>query len=172
MKNTLKILLALAVVIGLYALAAGIGGVLSPKRWHRMIGEWLSSRMLQYLSGLIALLLGAAIILLVPVGRSMLPILVVVIGWTALIEGVLMLAAPDLLLRMVRGVGASGLSVYAWASVFLGALLLVAGWSSVQRERAAMIPEPPVAVSAPDTPAAPSAPTAPVPPSAPKPPHQ
>jgi uncharacterized protein YjeT (DUF2065 family) len=120
--------LALAKAIGVYAIAAGVGGLIAPQRWQDMIEEMRTRPGLTYVTGAFTFALGAAIVLVHNVWTDPLAIVVSVIGWAAAIEGVILLVAPEPLLKlgasMVRPAVARP---YAIVAIVLGAVLLIAG---------------------------------------------
>jgi uncharacterized protein YjeT (DUF2065 family) len=120
--------LALAKAIGIYAIAAGVGGLVAPERWRAMIEEMRTRPGLAYVTGAFTFALGAAIVLVHNVWTDPLAIAVSLIGWAAAVEGVILLVMPEPLLKfgasMVRPAAARP---YAIVAVVFGAGLLIAG---------------------------------------------
>ncbi len=79
---------AILMLIGVYLVACGIGGMLVPDRWHRIIDELNASPTLTLYGGIIALLLGAGIAS-VTAGSW-----VVWLGLASMLKGVVLLIAP------------------------------------------------------------------------------
>lgn len=119
----------LAALIGLYLLAAGIGLLTDRKAVSKMLKELTEQPLLGYLGGVIAFVIGGAIIAVHNNWSSLLSGLVSLVGWISLAEGVLMLAFRNWFLglwgRLTFSpgfVGAGGI-----ASVVAGVLLIWAG---------------------------------------------
>jgi hypothetical protein len=118
--------LHLSVLIGLYLVAAGTGGLTGAARWDELIAEIERSPGLISLLGALAFAAGALIVMLHNRWTDPLACVVSVLGWAALAEGLVLLAYPPAwlalarpLLRRVRAV--------ATGAILIGALLLLAG---------------------------------------------
>ena len=118
--------LHLAILLGLYLIAAGLGGLADAARWPALIGELERSPGLLYLLAAIAFGAGALIVWVHNLWSDPLAILVTLIGYGALAEGLLLLAFPRAWLALARPLIAH-LRALAIVSLLLGALLLVAG---------------------------------------------
>ena len=101
---------------GLYGLAAGVGELRNPGFWSRMVREIGGSSALQFLTGMITLILGATIYLVNPFDPTdWLSILITVIGGWIVVEGLLILALGDWFMQFsARLMGKGG---RAWAAV-------------------------------------------------------
>ena len=118
--------LRLAEAIGLYMIVIGIGGLVAPQRWRQMMDDLERSPGLVMALAFPVFAVGAALVLIHSIWRDPLSIVVSAIGYVALIEGALLLAIPDPLLK----IGCWSLnSTRAWAiaSIVLGILLFLAG---------------------------------------------
>jgi len=82
----------IAALTGLYMLAGGVGMLTDREVWSRVIRDIAASPALGYMAGILAFAIGAAIVAVHNRWVTPLEIVVSVIGWAALIEGVLMLA--------------------------------------------------------------------------------
>jgi hypothetical protein len=82
----------IAALIGLYMLAGGVGMLTDHNVWSRVIKEFAGSPALGYLAGILAFAVGAAIVAAHNRWETPLEIIVSIIGWAALVEGMLMLA--------------------------------------------------------------------------------
>jgi hypothetical protein len=118
----------IALFLGLYALAAGIGELRSPNTWSMMLKEFERSPGLRFVTGLAALALGATIYLANPWRPGdWLALTVSALGGVAVAEGLLMLAVGDRLIPFGRAlIGRAG---RAWAglAVLLGLAAILAG---------------------------------------------
>ena len=81
-----------AFFFGLYMVAAGIGLLLDPRLYERFPEEFRTSSVIGYLAAIIAFTIGAFTVALHNDWSGWLAVLVSLIGWAALIEGVLLLA--------------------------------------------------------------------------------
>ncbi len=118
----------IAVFIGLYALASGIGEWRQAGGWDRMLDEIEGSRALQYLIGLACVAIGAAIYLANPLyGNDWLSFVLGMIGGLVVLEGLLLLALPDRFLpfawQLLEKIGRIGPGV----AVAVGLALFLAG---------------------------------------------
>ena len=112
-------------IIGLYALAASIGELRKPGTWARMMWEIERSKALQFLTGIIVLVLGAAVYLVNPYNPAdWASILVTAIGGLMMLEGIAFLAFPDWMMRFARLFMGGGSKLYAGVSLIIGFALL------------------------------------------------
>ncbi len=117
----------LARIFGLYMLAAGIGLALNSADMLKMVEEMRQNPLAFYLGGLIAFAIGATIVSLHNDFSSGLAILVSLIGWVALAEGVIMLAFPKAMqafagkfVGLISSTKIWGVGVAAFGVVLLG----------------------------------------------------
>ncbi|MFW6024240.1 MAG: hypothetical protein ACOC8P_01320 [Dichotomicrobium sp.] len=82
----------IAAFIGLYMLAGGAGMLAERDVWSKVIEGVADSPALGYLAGIIAFVIGAAIVAVHNRWGTPLEVVVSLIGWAGLIEGMLMLA--------------------------------------------------------------------------------
>ena len=115
---------------GLYAFAAGLGELRQPGFWADMLSDVKRSRALQFLTGMITLVLGATIFLVNPFNPAdWLSILITVLGAWIFLEGVLIFAFGDWFLNFAGKMMGSGLRIWAIFSLILGILIIfVALW--------------------------------------------
>ena len=118
----------IALFLGLYALAAGLGELRSPNGWWTMLKEFERSPALRFLTGLLVLALGSAIYLTNPwQPGDWLAITVSVISGFAVAEGLLIIAAGERFLHLARALlGRAGRAWAAFAALFGLAAILVA----------------------------------------------
>ena len=118
--------LRLAEAIGLYMIVIGIGGLVAPQRWRQMMDDLERSPGLVMALAFPVFAVGAALVLIHSIWRDPLSIVVAAIGYVALIEGALLLAIPDPLLKIGRW-SLNSTRAWAIASIVLGILLFLAG---------------------------------------------
>ena len=82
----------LALAFGLYMIAAGIGLLSEGDNYNQILAEFKDNAALGYIAGIMAFALGVVIVRLHNDWSSVMAGVVSLIGWAALVEGVLMLA--------------------------------------------------------------------------------
>lgn len=127
MMTTISTLtLTLAQAMGLYLVLVGLSGLARPRHWDTLMAELTASPALQMLMGVMVFAIGVALAISHSHLTDPLAIIVTIIGWAALIEGALLIAVPDPLLRIGRwSLGFT--RIWAIASLILGILLGLAG---------------------------------------------
>ena len=83
----------LALLIGLYMLAGGVALLTDRENYSKIIDEFRSSAALTFIAGILVFMIGGVIVALHNVWTTPIRIVVSLIGWAALIEGVLLIAA-------------------------------------------------------------------------------
>lgn len=118
--------LMLAEAMGLYLILVGLSGLSAPQRWRDMMDELSASSAMQMTMGVGVFAIGVAIAIAHSHLTDPLAIVVTLIGWTALLEGALLIAVPRPLLRI--GYWSIRFTrIWAIASLVLGILLGLAG---------------------------------------------
>ena len=125
--DTISVLtLRLAEAIGLYLLAIGIGGFVAPDRWRTMVDELERHPGLTMLMGVVAFAIGAVIFGVHHSLHDPLAAIVTIVGAVAAIEGLVLLAAPGLLVAVSRPFLAAA-RLWAIVSIALGGILFLLG---------------------------------------------
>jgi hypothetical protein len=120
----------IALFLGLYALAAGVGEFRAPGGWNAMLLDFERSPGLRFLVGFICLALGAAVYLVSPWrAGDWLAITLNIIGGIAVAEGLLILAAGDRFLALARGLFGRAPALWAGVSALFGFAAIVAAMS-------------------------------------------
>ncbi|MEE4208257.1 MAG: hypothetical protein V2I43_03190 [Parvularcula sp.] len=123
-----QLTLDLYILIGLYGLAAGAGGLLAKDRFDNLIDALQRESALGYLAGLIAFVWGGAQSLAHWEWGDLPAAVISFIGLFILAEGLLLIAAPEgLLTRFVRLVRPIAGRAYAAFAVLFGALFIAIG---------------------------------------------
>ncbi|MBT5237473.1 hypothetical protein HOL63_03850 [Candidatus Peregrinibacteria bacterium] len=91
MENSVMI----AQVLGLMYLSIGIGMLLSPAHYDKLLSEFENHSSLIYLGGIIALIFGYVILHMNNVWEGSYVGAITLIGWIACVKGVILLAKPD-----------------------------------------------------------------------------
>ncbi len=129
MIETLSTTPILAVFIGLYMVAVAIGLLTGRGSYATMIEELGDNTALGFLTGAFAFALGAAMVAVHNLWTGPLAIVVSLVGWATLIEGVLILAIRRRFLDLVKVVPLTGAAEvpFGIAIIVLGVVLLYAG---------------------------------------------
>ena len=129
MVETLSVTQVLAVFIGLYMVAAGIGLVTDRDAYATLIDDLRENTALGYVTGAFVFVLGAAMVAVHNLWTGPLAIVVSLFSWGALIEGVLMLAVRRRFLGLVNVVPFTGATAMPFGiiAIVIGLVLLYAG---------------------------------------------
>lgn len=114
----------LASFIGLYFASASLGILLDRDGMQKMLPEFLENPTFGYLGGILAFAIGAVIVSLHNDWSGLLAGFVSLIGWVALIEGVLMLAFRKWFMGLFAGWNLKG-GLFTFFGV---AVLLIGVW--------------------------------------------
>jgi len=101
----------LARLIGPMLVVLGIGLLARPETLHAMATEFLSNRGLIFLSGLLTLLAGLAIVNTHNVWELRWPVLITILGWLGIIGGIARMLFPDTVVAVGNSMMAGGTSV-------------------------------------------------------------
>jgi hypothetical protein len=129
----------IAKLLGPLLVAIGAGLLLNPDVYRAMAEEFLKSHALIYLSGLIALVGGLAIVIVHNIWAADWRVVITLFGWAAVIGGVARIVFPQLAEALGRAMLAQpGLITGAWIIVLaLGAWLSFMGYSNAPAKGAA-----------------------------------
>ncbi len=118
--------LFLAQLIGPVLIVIGVGLLLKKTEFREMATDFLSSRALIFVSGLLTLVTGLAIVLTHNVWEFNWPVIITILGWLSVFGGVFRILFPD----SVQSVGTSMLDKPAMMTVS-GVIQIVLGlWLS------------------------------------------
>ena len=110
---------------GLYSLAAGIGEFRQPGFWMSLFDDFSNTPSLRFLTGIICLVMGAAIYLTNPWDPGdWMSVVVTVIGGWIVIEGLAFLAFGDRFIRFAAAMMGSGQRVWAIIASVLGVAMI------------------------------------------------
>lgn len=125
-ETAIPLTLHLAVLIGLYELAAGIVSLTGRIDWNAMLDEFERSPGLTFVTGFAAFAIGAAMILGHNHWTDPLAVIVSLIGWIAAAEGLLIMGLGKSLMLLSRPLVRYPRVIGAAASLF-GLALILAG---------------------------------------------
>lgn len=124
---------SIALIIGLAALAAGVGELRAPGGWRAMTGEFDASPALRLLAGLFCLATGAALYYVNPwQPGDWLALAVSVIGGLMVAQGLLLLASGTRLMRLARRATDGAGPLLAGASAVIGFAFIAAALARLQ----------------------------------------
>ena len=120
----------LARLIGPLMLAVGIGIFVNGQVYRVLADEFLRSRALVYLSGLLSMTAGMAIVLTQKVWRPDWPVIITILGWLAVFGGAFRIICPQGTERVGRQMLKSkfGLTIAGAVWVAVGAILCLFGY--------------------------------------------
>jgi len=126
MTTAIPLTLHLLVLIGLYELAAGIAGLIGRIDWQAMTVEFVGSPSLSFVTGFMVFAIGGVMIMNHHHWTDPLAVIVSLVGWIALVEGILMMIAAKPLLIFFRPLVGSQKAISLFAAA-LGIVLIVLG---------------------------------------------
>ena len=120
----------IARLLGPFFLVVGVGMFVSQSVYQALISEFLHSAALVYLSGLLSLIAGLAIVNVHNSWTAGWAVVITVVGWLMLIGGMLRLVLPQLAIGFGTTVygSSAALVVVAVVSLVLGGLLTFKGY--------------------------------------------
>lgn len=127
-ETTTVLTLYLAKAIGLYMIAGGLSGLIAHGRWQTWMADFGPESALTYVTGAFAFVVGVTLIIVHNDWTNLLAIIVTIIGFAAAIEGLILIAFPDPLIRFGTSLARPGISkIFAVFTLIVGAFLLVGG---------------------------------------------
>ena len=126
MTTAIPLTLHLLVLIGVYELAAGVAGLTGRIDWPSLLDEFERSPALTFVTGFMAFAIGGTLILVHCLWTDPLAVIVSLIGWIALAEGLLLMVMPGPLMAFSRRLVGNQKLISLLAAGF-GLLLIVLG---------------------------------------------
>jgi len=119
----------LAQLFGVVYLCVGLGALINPKYYKRILDDFLKSEALLYLGGAAALVIGFVLVNLHNLWVKDWPVIITVIAWLSVIKGALLLIQPDPLLKITKQIAKKKkFTAYGLAALALGAILAYFGF--------------------------------------------
>ncbi|MBC2776387.1 hypothetical protein [Parasphingopyxis marina] len=139
MADSLTLTGWLIMAMGLYSAAAGFGMAFSPERFQRMFADIEASPGINFITGLLVFSIGTAILLVHPSSARWPEILVAIMGWGALVEGLLFLAVPNVMWAIARPFLKANTRLWGIIALLLGIALVVFGWCEVRNSTVTLV---------------------------------
>jgi hypothetical protein len=127
----MELSILIARVISLVYLAAAAGAIFSADRYRRLVDDFFSNAGLTYVSGFMTIVIGSLIVNFHNIWVSNWTVLITIIGWLALVKGVLLIAFP----KFVQGYSklfleGRGFRMFPYIAIFMGLLFGYFGFCS------------------------------------------
>ena len=121
------ITIQLARAYGIGVIIVALAALLMPARMAVVFADFERSPALAFLSALFAIVLGLVMIVLHSLWTDLSAVLVSLLGWVVLAKGILLLAAPEGLLKIAGAVSPSVVRLWGIIALILGAIYLAIG---------------------------------------------
>jgi uncharacterized protein YjeT (DUF2065 family) len=122
----------LAQVIGLYLFLTSLAMLVHQPRFKKMMSDLLGNMTLLTLTGGCGLVLGLLIIVEHNVWISDWPVLITLIGWILILQGLMKLFVPDAFIKMAKDMqGKVAYTLGSWIRLLVGIYLIWAGFYQV-----------------------------------------
>ena len=122
----------LAQVIGLYLFLVSLAMLVHQHRFKKTMSDLLGNVMLITLTGALMLVLGLLIVVDHNIWIPDWPVIITIIGWILLLQGLMRLFVPDAFIKMAKDMqGKVVYTLLCWIRLFIGIYLIWAGFSQV-----------------------------------------
>jgi len=126
----MSISLFLAQVLGCYFFLISLAMLVHHQRFKKTMHEFLGSSSLISLSGSFSLIFGLLIVASHNIWIAMWPVLITIIGWFLIIQGLMRVFFPERFSKVVKDMMAqNGYLVMCWVWLVIGLFLIWAGFS-------------------------------------------
>jgi hypothetical protein len=120
----------LALVIGLYLFFMSLAMLVHQQRFKKIIAEFLGNQPLLTLSGGLGMIFGLLIVISHNVWVASWPLLITLVGWITLIQGLARIFFPEHFVKVVKEMQARvGYALMTWVWLLVGVYLVWAGLS-------------------------------------------
>lgn len=129
LETLVPLTLVLARAYGVAILVVGLSALVAPARMRAALAEFERSPGLTFISALFAVVLGLTLVILHSIWADFPAALVSLLGWVVLIKGIVLITAPEGLMKLGAAASHSVTIVRAWAAfaLLLGGAYLVIG---------------------------------------------
>lgn len=111
-----------AKIAGVIYLAVGVGMLVNTKHYHKLITKWYKDIHFTYLGGFMAIIAGVLLTSYHNIWVKDWTVIITIIGWAALIKGILLVIAPEKLGKMGKSLFKKQESV-----TYIGGLIIILG---------------------------------------------
>jgi len=127
----MELSILVAQIISIVYLSAGLGAIFSVDHYSRVVDDMFKNAALTYLTGFIALILGLLLVNYHNIWESNWTVLITIIGWLALIKGVLIIALPKFVHQLSKPIFEGwGFRIFPYVAIFMGLLFGYFGFFS------------------------------------------
>lgn len=111
-------------IIGIVIFAFGLGGVVKSGNFKKMLKSFSASFADIYIVGILYIITGFSL------RGAKMPLLMQIFGWALLIKGIIMLALPDTVSKIMDKMAdnAAIVKIYPWLLLFVGIVLVYLGF--------------------------------------------
>lgn len=122
----------LAKVIGVFLFLVCLAMLVHQQRHKKLMSDFLANHSLLNFSGVIGIILGLLILCCHNVWVSDWPLLITLIGWIVLLQGVWRIFFPDSYSKTMRDMMThTGYLIWAWVWLLIGLYLIWVGYTTV-----------------------------------------
>ncbi len=115
--------------IGIVYIAVGIGMLINPDFYKKLIKDFTENTSGIYLGGLVALMIGFLLVTFHNIWSKDWPVIITIIGWVALVKGLFLITLPRVSIKICNIYKMDKfLSVWATIVIILGGLLCWLGF--------------------------------------------
>ncbi len=120
-----------AQVIGVYLFLMSLAMLIHSARYKKTMNEFLGHSALMAFAGGVSLILGLVIVISHNIWVTEWPILITIIGWILIVQGVMRIMFPDATVRIWKDLMvSSAFTLLSWVCLLVSVYLLWAGFAS------------------------------------------
>lgn len=122
----------LAKIMGIYLMLVSLAVLLRHHQFKKNMGDFLGHHHLLALTGGLGILVGLLVVVSHNLWMSGWPVLITIIGWIVLLQGLCRLFCPDAFTRRSKQLmDHSGFLIWSWCWLIIGAYLTFQGFTNV-----------------------------------------
>ena len=119
-----------AQVLGCYLFLVSLAMLVHQARFRKTLNEFASSHFIVTFSGGLSLFLGLVIVVSHNIWVAMWPVVITLIGWFAVLQGIIRIFWPEHFTKMVKDMTAkNGYLIWSWIWLIIGAYLIWMGFA-------------------------------------------
>lgn len=115
-------------VLGIIYLAVGLGMIINTKDYKKMISDFSENNSVKYISGVLALFVGYLLVTFFSSDSWNSTLVLTVIGWIAIVKGVLILIFPKLMNKIIKRIKERLIFSIGILAVVLGIVFIYLGY--------------------------------------------